>query len=236
MIFCVIAIALLLAEITVWWLTSPLRKQDSFHTHLEHYSRRIASGHLHRPKHTSFPGLATSKSAFSHFLKCIERGMMRLTLLIIRLMPIECKKQKLAAAEKHIREHFETLQNLTTRNWLQRLFFTPVECFNMVWACYLIFAQTIGAFNNCACMSSIWGGLGGYLDFTQFNVADSPLVLEYWIQGTVITCVAMGLGMGYIILEVRCIKPQTNLSIKQCHSGSCKHISVLKIIRTRWQV
>jgi hypothetical protein len=62
-------------------------------------------------------------------------------------------------------------------------------------------------------MTSTWGGFGGYLDFTQINVANSAVVKEYWIIGTTITCVVMGLGMSYIVLEVPllfyifCIKP-----------------------------
>lgn len=199
MIFFVVAFVLLLAEIVVWWLTSPLRKHDRFQ---EVYSRHVANGPLHRPKHTSLPGLAASRTFLSRLLRWIENAVIYIALPTIRIVPSKRKKVTLHATEVSIREHFATLQNLTTRNWLQRAFFTPVEFFNMVWACYLIFAQTIGAFNNCTCMTSSWGGLGGYLDFTQFNVADSPLVARYWLQGTTLTCVVMGLGMGYIVLEV----------------------------------
>jgi hypothetical protein len=201
LIFFVIALVLLLAEILVWWLTSPLRKQDQFHSHLENYTRHLVNHH-HRPKHTSLPGLATSKFAFSYLLKVFEHIAVQIALLPIRLLPGKCEQHKLEVTRALLQEHFATLQNLTTRNWLQRAFFTPLECFNMIWACYLIFAQTIGAFNNCACMTSTWGGVGGYLDFTQYDVANGPLVEKYWKQGTAITCVVMGLGMGYLILEV----------------------------------
>jgi hypothetical protein len=202
LVFFVVALALLLAEILTWWLTSPLRKHDQFHSNLEAYSRHLTHGHHLRPKHTSLPGLATSKFVLSYILRLIETAVSQSTLFLVRLLPSRRKEQKLEAMKHSIREHFGTLQNLTTRNWLQRVFFTPLECSNMIWASYLIFAQTIGAFNNCACMTSSWGGIGGYVDFTQFPVADSPLVVKYWIQGTVVTCVVMGLGMGYIVLEV----------------------------------
>jgi hypothetical protein len=188
----------------VWWFTSPFRKQDRFHTHLENYARHLASGGQHSiPKHTSFPGLAASKSMLSYLLKTIEKAVLQVALFPTRVLPRLNKRERLRTKEQSIREHFATLQNLTTRNWFQRAFFAPLECFNMVWACYLVFAQTIGAFNNCTCMTSSWGSRGGYLDFTQFNVANSPLVAKYWIQGTTITCVVMALGMGYIVLEVR---------------------------------
>jgi hypothetical protein len=203
MIFIVVALVLIMAEILTWWLTSPLRKHDRFHSNVEAYSQHLTNGHHLRPKHTSFPGLATSKFIVSYALRKLEAAVLHFEFLITRLIQFHQNKQRLEATQHCIREHFATLQNLTTRNWLQRAFFTPLECANMIWASYLIFAQTIGAFNNCACMTSSWGGLGGYLDFTQFNVADSPVVLKYWIKGTVITCVVMGLGMGYIVLEVR---------------------------------
>jgi len=201
LIFFIVALVLLVAEIAVWWGTSPLRKHELFNVHLEDYTRHLASHH-HRPRHTALPGLASSKSALSYVLGMIEVGVMQLAMLPLRIIPSKSKKRRLEATRARLRDHFATLQNLTTRNWLQRAFFTPLECFNMVWACYLIFAQTIGAFNNCACMTSTWGRVGGYLDFTQFDVANGSLVEKYWIQGTAMTCVVMGLGMGYIVLEV----------------------------------
>jgi len=202
LVFFVVAFVLLLAEITVWWLTSPLRDQDHFHVVLENYAQQLAVGRHQLPKHTSLPGLATSKSALLGLLKLLERMVIGIVLLCARLIPGKWKQQKLAATEASIRDYFSTLQNLTTRNWLQRIFFIPLEFFNMFWACCLIFAQTVGAFRNCACMSASWGSLGGYLDFAQINVADSPLVVRYWIQGTAVTCVVMSVGMAYIVLEV----------------------------------
>lgn len=205
LIFFVVALVLLLAEITVWWLTSPLRKHDHFHVHLKNYTERMHSHKLAR--HTSLPGLAASKIALARLLKVIEKAVLEICLFPVRLSRSKRKTEKLKTMEEMVREHFATLQNLTTRNWLQRVFFTPLEFFNMVWVCYMIMAQTIGAFNNCACMTSSWGDIGGCLDFTQFNVADSPYVAIYWIQGTVITCVVMAAGMGYIVFEV-CIMAQ----------------------------
>jgi hypothetical protein len=187
----------------VWWFTPPFRKQDRFHTHLEDYSRNLASGQHSRPKHTSFPGLAASKTVLSRLLAVIEKAVLHIVFFSARVLSQPSQRPRRASTERSVREHFATLQNLTTRNWLQRAFFTPLECFNMVWVCYLIFAQTTGAFNNCACVTSSWSSRGGYLDFTQFKIANSPLVAKYWIQGTTITCMVMGLGMGYIVLEVR---------------------------------
>jgi hypothetical protein len=43
------------------------------------------------------------------------------------------------------------------------------------------------------------------LDFTQWKVSNSPELAHYWVQGTVISCVIMGLGMVYIVIEVHFI-------------------------------
>ncbi|KAL5121718.1 hypothetical protein ACEQ8H_000405 [Pleosporales sp. CAS-2024a] len=202
MIFFVVALGLLVAEILIWWLTSPLRKQHQFRSHLDDYTRRLASQHHHQPKHTALPGLAASKRGISYLLHLVEHTVTQIALLPIRIRrPGLRRKQRLDATKARIRDHFATLQNLTTRNWLQRALFTPLECANMVWACYLVLAQTIGAFNNCACMTSTWGSVGGYLDFTEFDMANGPLVEKYWIQGTIVSCVFTGLGMCYIVLE-----------------------------------
>jgi hypothetical protein len=201
LIFFVIALVLLLAEIVVWWLTSPLRNQDEFKSHLDAYTEHTKS--RRKTIFASLPGLASSKTLLARLLRTLESSVLQVSLMPLRLLPAKHRKERLAMTEATIRAHFWTLRNLTARNWLQRGFFTPLEFANLVWACYLLAAQTIGAFNNCACISSTWGGFGGYLDFRQLNVANSTAVEGYWIVGTVITCAVMGLGMGYIVLEVR---------------------------------
>ncbi|UPX12501.1 uncharacterized protein EKO05_0003046 [Ascochyta rabiei] len=199
LIFFIIALILMMAEIVVWWLTSPLRKQDRFHSHVEEYTRHASSRRM-----TAFailPGLGASLSILARILDCIENVVLQVVLVPRRLLPTKHKLARLETTETALRTHFLSLRNLTARNWLQRAFFTPLESTNLVWACYLLVAQTLGAFNNCACMTSSWGGFGGYLDFTQTNVAKSVAVREYWIIGTVTTCAVMGLGMSYIVLE-----------------------------------
>jgi hypothetical protein len=195
----------------VWWFTSPLRKQDQFQAYLEEYTHHARS--RRKSIFAALPGLASAWTILARPLDLFEQAVLRIALLPLRLLPWTRESQKLDATEAAIRAHFKSLRSLTARNWLQRAFFTPLEFANLVWACYLLAAQTIGAFNNCACMTSTWGGFGGYLDFTQINVANSAVVEEYWIIGTTITCVVMGLGMSYIVLEVPllfyifCIKP-----------------------------
>jgi hypothetical protein len=202
LVFFVVTFALLIAEILVWWLTSPLRKHTHFDAHLNDYTTRVTSGIHHTSKRINVLGLASSKAFLRKTLNLFETIVKTLILTSIRLLPLHGKLHRLRTAETLIHNHFKILRDLTTRNWLQRVVFTPVEFANMVWLCYLHMAQTVGAFNNCACMSSSWGRYGGYLDFTQVNQADSPKVAQYWVEGTIITCVFMGSGMAYIIAEV----------------------------------
>ncbi|KAF1933565.1 uncharacterized protein M421DRAFT_200180 [Didymella exigua CBS 183.55] len=199
LIFFIIALVLLIAEITVWWLTSPLREQDQFHSHLGAYNRHAKS--RKKTVFATLPGLASSRTLLAQLLQIIETGVLQSILLLLRLLPSKYGRERLGTTEAAIHAHFLSLRSLTARNWLQRGFFTPLEFTNLVWACYLLTAQTVGAFNNCACMTSTWGGFGGYLDFTQINVANSAVVEKYWIIGTTTTCVVMGLGMSYIVLE-----------------------------------
>lgn len=201
LIFFSIALVLFVAEIASWWITSPLRNQDQFHALLEEVYVRPAKSHR-RSVFAKLPGLVSSKTTLVRLLQVIEAGVTQIILLPLRLLPSTHRTTRMAATEATIRAHFLTLSGLTARNWLQRAFFTPLEFSNMVWAAYLLSAQTVGAFNNCTCMTSAWGGYGGYLDFTQLNVANTGAVQEYWIIGTITTCAVMGLGMGYIVLQV----------------------------------
>ncbi|KAF1362030.1 hypothetical protein EJ07DRAFT_109422 [Lizonia empirigonia] len=146
-------------------------------------------------------GLGCRTGGYLIFFIIALSVVLKIALLPLRLMPLEQNSKRMDATELAIRTQFITMRNLTVRNWLQRAFFTPLEFANLVWACYLLAAQTIGAFNNCACMTSTWGGFGGYLDFTQVNQANSAAVEEYWIIGTSTTCIVMFLAMSYIILE-----------------------------------
>lgn len=52
-------------------------------------------------------------------------------------------------------------QDLTLQKKLEHSFFRPAECINAIWLVYITLSQTFGAYNNCYCMTSTWGGHGG---------------------------------------------------------------------------
>ncbi|KAF2658975.1 hypothetical protein K491DRAFT_689578 [Lophiostoma macrostomum CBS 122681] len=217
MVFFIIAFSLHLAELGVWWFTSPLRRKDQFRSQVQELIHNRSEDLLEKHNHLSLPGLAASRATLAKILSYFEEFMVWSVLLWIRVLPLEAKIVKLSTTERAIRNHFVSLHRLTTRAWLQRGLFTPLEFANTVWLCYLIIAQTLGAFNNCACMTSIWGGSGGYMDFTQYNHANSTTVVRYWIEGTVTTCFFMALGMGYIVLEWLL---QSHLSTENYHDAA----------------
>lgn len=89
----------------------------------------------------------------------------------------------------------------TFRHWANRLFFRPLEFVNLAWLIYIAMAQTFGSYNNCRCLSSIYGVGGGYIDLNLVNQSPPPSVFVHWTTGTVLASTIMGLAMGYVVLE-----------------------------------
>jgi hypothetical protein len=112
----------------------------------------------------------------------------------------ERKREKYRKALKHT---FDESHSYTLRQWTHRCFFIPAEVINASWLIYIILAQTFGSYLNCRCQSSIYGVGGGYIDLTQTKVSHNQWLKWYWSTGTSLSCVIMGLGLGYVVLEVR---------------------------------
>lgn len=201
LVFGVTCLALLLAEYGIWWYTSPVR-----------------TGKLHEmvERRTSFQSERSMAKARNHhriphrrhiesnqrFWTAAENTAIRISRICIRVLPMKNRHTRIETAISAIHTHIATLQTWTLRDWSEVLFFTPIEFLNTVWLVVLTMAQTIGAFVTCACQCSIWGFGGGYLDFTQWQVSNSPHIYEFWLVGTVVSCVCMGVGFVYIVLEV----------------------------------
>jgi hypothetical protein len=200
LIFIVIATFLCFSELAIWFLTSPIRKNEInalIRKSLEDRDAEMVGDH----KEVTFPGIAASKTTLSWFLKLLEPIVVVTGVTMAKIIPYNKKNQYSQKTEAAIRKHFKTLHGLTSRQWLERCIFTPLELFNMAWLVYMLFAQTIGAFVNCNCQTSIWGGGGGYLDFSQWQYSNSMELAQFWITGTVISAFFMGIGLMYIVLE-----------------------------------
>jgi hypothetical protein len=199
-IYITIAFFLLLSELLIWILTSPVRKNEV--NLMVRQSLRTATNDVQSAQRgVSFPGLVASKATLSWLLSCVEGIVVAIGVSLARVKDLRNKKGNSERVEAAIRAHFATLHALTTREWSERLLFTPLEFINLVWLCYLIMAQTVGAFVNCDCQTSIWGPGGGYLDFTQWNYTNNAEVGKFWVAGTVVSSVFMGIGMFYVALE-----------------------------------
>ncbi|KAF1985316.1 hypothetical protein K402DRAFT_305491, partial [Aulographum hederae CBS 113979] len=191
MIFGLVTTFLMLAELFVWWYTSPIRP-DKIRKHGAQYVRALSRGTISLAQSTSFVGRALQRVG--------DVGVAVCTFTILRL-PLRQREEKAKRFAERWQNHFKRVQNMTVRQWVERWLFTPLEAFNLCFVVYLLFAQTTGAFQNCWCQSSPWSSIGGYLDFTQWKVANNADVARYWIEGTAISCTVMGVGTIYLVIE-----------------------------------
>ena len=70
-------------------------------------------------------------------------------------------------------------QRKTVRDRIESLVLEPLEVGNCIWLLYIVTAQTFGSYRNCDCMSSIWGTIGGYIDFEDIETYRSAGVGFY---------------------------------------------------------
>ncbi|KAF2721248.1 hypothetical protein K431DRAFT_224609 [Polychaeton citri CBS 116435] len=161
-------------------------------------------------------GLGCRSGGYTVFVSA-ALGLLVVEMAVWWLM--DAQKQRLKRLwEAYGARRFSTSQkHHTFRKYLEWMFFRPLELANTGFLCYLAMAQTIGADNTCNCMTSGWAPGGGYLDFTQWNVANSDSVKNFWIAGTSIACTIMGLSMLYIVMEW-CL--QSHLSTADIESAS----------------
>jgi hypothetical protein len=58
---------------------------------------------------------------------------------------------------------------LPFRTKVDYFFLRPCDVINTCWLSYIVLAQTFGWYRSCRCMSSVWGGGGGYIDFEDIT-------------------------------------------------------------------
>jgi hypothetical protein len=205
MVFNIVSITLLVSELVLWSWTSPIRKgrvHDLVRRHTgvweDHIGIEVGGG-------ADLQVTTRNRARFKNFLATMERSIVQTSSHVIHKVHFGRNSPRIDKFEDGIRSYFQTLHALTTRQWIESCLIQPLEALNTIWLVYLIMSQTTGAFVTCACQSSLWSRGGGYLDFTQWKTSNSTALADYWIQGTVISCVIMGLGMIYIVIEVHII-------------------------------
>lgn len=112
--------------------------------------------------------------------------------------------------QNDVLKSLDSVERISRRDWLN-VGFSCVEFLNAALLSKIIVSQTFGLFRDCACQSSIWSSIGGYIDLTQWKFTDNPDVMFYWTLGTTITLTLMGLMMWYCILEY-CIQAHLSTS------------------------
>jgi hypothetical protein len=199
-VFGIVSLFLLLAEYFIWLYTSPVRR-GRLRELVKQQISSSQSGFAERK--VDFAGLATTKSVLAWILRVYESAALSIALVLTRSVSWtkRARRRRLPKVEHSVREHFVYLHSLTARQWLERCLLQPLEVLNTLWLCYLIIGQTFGMFNTCACMGSLWAAGGGYIDFTQWDYSTAPDIRRYWIIGTSLTCIIMGLGMLYVCIE-----------------------------------
>lgn len=148
-VFGVVAFGLLLVEMLCWWVF------DASKPKLKEFNRRMTAREStlklmlwYAQKRHAFD----TKSA-KLMLTCRDLVQNWLSLVVPRSFA-EAVDQKLKAV-------WMIWQEKTAPQRVDRIFFKPLECFNFIWLCYIVLAQTTGHYNNCKCKSSIWAGGGG---------------------------------------------------------------------------
>lgn len=109
-------------------------------------------------------------------------------------------------------------RNTTGAARIDVLLLRPLEVVNFVWLLYIVFAQTVGAYQTCDCFSAIWVGQGRYVDFSIVSYYSSHTIEVYWSVATAVTCAVMCAGFAYIVAEY-C----TQAHISTDHYGRAMH-------------
>lgn len=98
-----------------------------------------------------------------------------------------------------------SLESIAARRGIQRrwelFFFRPLEAINTTWLVYIVLSQTFGWYKTCGCVTSTWGGGGGYLDFEVQDTVKTRWVIVYWTAGAALTGLVMALSMFYVTVE-----------------------------------
>ncbi|OCK77644.1 hypothetical protein K432DRAFT_407131 [Lepidopterella palustris CBS 459.81] len=200
LIFTCLTFGLLVLELIVWWVSSPIRVEQPQwlvrrRTNLE---SNASFARFEQSSRAVFRRV--SETALS-LRDSLESWSICLLKNLLSLFPMKNKTQNLDQFENTMNTRFSNIHDYSLKEWTRRFFFIPVELFNTTWLIYIVLAQTFGFYHNCSCSCSIWGGGGGYLDFTQADVTNSPWVRYYWTGGTVLASGTMGIGMIYVVIE-----------------------------------
>jgi len=193
MIFAVIAFSLLLVEMLLWWCITPTKWLDPIKRHLSQ------SNHYTSRQHHLQGYWCTSVSTLKKALLVVEKIMLQT--LLATFKRVGMNHRRLEKVEEGLLAMSRARDGWNLQQWTERILFRPLEVINTAWLVYHIVANTIGSYLNCRCETSTWSTGGGYMDFTQYLVTNSPWAPTAWTSSTTVACLVMSTAMIYIILE-----------------------------------
>ncbi|KAL6710150.1 hypothetical protein ACN47E_009941 [Coniothyrium glycines] len=198
-IFFATSLGLLVAEMTVWLILSPhvvdapLMRRTATRLH--------SNATFNRLEDDAHGMWTTLKNRAASFRDASEAFCVHIAVRVALFMPWQDKNRVQRHVERYLERVFTNLKAMSPQRKWELFFFRPVEIFNTIWLVYIVLAQTFGWYKTCACVTSTWGGGGGYLDFGVQDTSNSKWVLYYWTAGTLMTAFVMTLSMFYITVE-----------------------------------
>ncbi|KAJ4321392.1 hypothetical protein N0V94_002929 [Neodidymelliopsis sp. IMI 364377] len=199
-IFFCISLGLLIMEMAVWLLISPY-KIDKWPWIARAEGRLNSSATINDWGNGAHGSWIKLKRRASSFFLNTENLLINSIVRIVLLFPWKRKSQIKSRLQEHLEDIARRRRNMGSQRQWEVFFFRPVETFNSIWLVYIVLAQTFGWYKTCNCVTSNWGGGGGYLDFAVQDTSNSKWVLYYWTAGTTLTAFVMGLAMFYITVE-----------------------------------
>ena len=147
-------------------------------------------------------------------LGCRSGGYMISMIITGTLLVAEMLVWWATSRHSHIRKHAEPV-------------FRLAETVSTSWLLYIVIAQTVGLYRTCSCISSTWGGGGGYVDFQTEESYRAHGVIVYWGIGTAIPCAIMVAGFAFIVAEW----------CEQSHLSTLDYIEAMNGLRAtrRWK-
>ncbi|KAK7186938.1 uncharacterized protein CC84DRAFT_735552 [Paraphaeosphaeria sporulosa] len=198
-IFFCISLGLMIMEMIVWLILSPYEIQEP--PWLQRTHTRLQSNALvHRLDDRRHDQWGYIKRRASSIVRTSENLLIKFITRLVLLYPFHDKDSTRDRVETFLDERVKSLKAMSPQRKWEWFFFRPLEAFNTIWLVYIVVAQTWGFYKTCDCVTSNWGGAGGYLDFRVQDVA-SKWVEAYWLTGTLLTSSVMGFSMFYITVE-----------------------------------
>lgn len=186
--------SLLLLELFCFWLILPAKALRTSHQIQSHKSS--LTDHIQTSLRTR------AEIFFSFIPKLITAGDTLWHGLKTRLhSALGAHNQDHSRAADALTQRIQRRQAWSLSDWTHFCLFRPLEVYNALWLCYIVFAQTVGSYNTCECQSCDWAIGGGYIDFSNFQAANAEWVRKNWTASTVVSVVFMGVPMVWVVVE-----------------------------------